>query len=229
MSYAAMMTMMSNPSAASPKGLFVTFEGVDGSGKTTQWQLATEALQQQQGENQVVATRNPGGTPLGQAIRQMLLEAPADKAPQPVAELLLYLADRAQHVAEVVQPALADGKIVLCDRFSDSTLAYQGAGRSLDTTTVALINRVACQGITPHLTLLFDADPTLLSERLHQRGKPDRMDRESLAFKHRVRNGFLQLAQQEPERIVVLDALQAIDTVHQQVMATLMTHLQRVQ
>ncbi len=184
------------------KGLFVTVEGPDGAGKTTQLARLADYLQQQGA--QVLVTREPGGTPAGEAIRAILL-AP-DMVLGEQAELLLYLAARAEHVRTVVRPALAAGQIVLCDRFCDSTLVYQSMVRGLPLATVQAANDFATGGLAPDLTFLFDADPLLLQARLGKRGGADRMEKEGLAFQQAVRQGFLTLAAHCPARIVTLDA-----------------------
>jgi dTMP kinase len=208
-------------------GLFVTFEGIDGSGKSTQMELCAEALEA--AGHSVVLTRNPGGTEFGQELRQILLHS--TKTVYPLSELLLFIADRAQHMDELVFPALQAGKIVLCDRHMDSTLAYQGYGRRLDLNTIRELNHIAVQGRLPDLTLLFDGDPIILAKRVNHRGQADRMEQEKSEFHHRVRDGYLALAAEAPERITVLDATQDIDTLHQQSMkhlqAALATHAVR--
>ncbi len=190
---------------------FVTFEGGDGTGKTTQIK-ALESYLTSRGKACLV-TREPGGTELGAMLRRVLLEAGG--APiAPSSELFLYLADRAQHVSEVIRPALAAGKIVLCDRFTDSTLAYQGYGRGLDLALLRQFNGVADAGTRPDLTLLFDCPIEVGLGRTASRqaqspsGAPqeDRFEREQLAFHEKVRVGFLDLARQEPGRFRVIDA-----------------------
>ena len=180
----------------------MTVEGPDGAGKTTQLARLADYLQQQGA--QVLVTREPGGTPAGEAIRAILL-AP-DMVLGEQAELLLYLAARAEHVRTVVRPALAAGQIVLCDRFCDSTLVYQSMVRGLPLATVQAANDFATGGLAPDLTFLFDADPLLLQARLGKRGGADRMEKEGLAFQQAVRQGFLTLAAHCPARIVTLDA-----------------------
>jgi dTMP kinase len=186
---------------------FVTFEGIEGSGKSTQARrLAAEVGQR------LLLTHEPGATNLGQAIRAWLL----DRSRTPVApwtELLLFCADRAQHVDEVIRPALAHGQIVIADRFSDSTLAYQGYGRGLDLKTVRSLCQAAEQGLRPQLTLLFDLPVTTGLARAGRRGQADRMEAESIEFHERVRQGFLDLARQEADRFVVLDALASADEI----------------
>ena len=193
------------------RGRFVTVEGPDGAGKSTQLALLADWLRAQ-GED-VVTTREPGGTPAGEAIRNILLSPDTTLGDR--TELLLYLAARAEHVRMVVQPALERGAIVLCDRFCDSTLVYQSMVRGLPLETILAINDFATGGLAPHLTFLFDADPVLLAERLGQRGGPDRMEQEGLTFQQAVRRGFLTLAARFPERIVILDASQTKNAVFQ--------------
>ncbi len=193
------------------RGRFVTVEGPDGAGKSTQLALLADWLRAQ-GED-VVTTREPGGTPAGEAIRNILLSPDTTLGDR--TELLLYLAARAEHVRMVVQPALERGAIVLCDRFCDSTLVYQSMVRGLPLETVLAVNDFATGGLTPHLTFLFDADPVLLAGRLGQRGGPDRMEQEGLTFQQAVRRGFLTLAARFPERIVILDASQEKHAVFQ--------------
>ncbi|MGZ8443986.1 MAG: dTMP kinase [Candidatus Binatia bacterium] len=192
---------------------FVTFEGGDGSGKTTQIR-ALESYLSSLGRVCLV-TREPGGTDLGVMLRRVLLEAGG--APiAPSSELFLYLADRAQHVSEVIRPAVAAGKIVLCDRFTDSTLAYQGYGRALDLGLLRKFNSVADDGTRPDLTFLLDCPIEVGLGRTASRQaqsqvdvpKEDRFEREQMEFHERVRAGFLDLARQEPSRIRVIDAAQ---------------------
>ncbi len=184
-------------------GLFVTFEGIEGSGKSTHLRLLAGALRDL--GNDVVETREPGGTALGQALRALLL-TPAAAAPEPLAELLLYCADRAQHAAEIIRPALDAGRIVLCDRFSDSTIAYQGYGRGLDLELVRALDARARAGLEPDLTFLLDCPPAAGLARVHKRsGAADRFEREALAFHEAVRRGFHALAAAAPGRYRVID------------------------
>lgn len=178
--------------------MFITVEGIDGSGKSTQLKLLAEWLQGLGRE--IVITREPGGTILGEEIRRLLLRAgPESIVPQ--AECLLYAAARAQLVARVIRPALARGALVLSDRFSDSTLAYQVAGRGLERSWVEKVLEGATGGLRPDLTFLFDISPY---EARARKGEADRLEKEGLEFFHRVREGYLALAHQEPERIVVI-------------------------
>ncbi|MEW6544095.1 MAG: dTMP kinase [Nitrospirota bacterium] len=197
------------------RGILITVEGIEGSGKTTQLHRLAKLLRER--GYRVVETREPGGTPLAERIREILLnpsgEAPAAETMTPECEALLILACRRQHVTHVIEPALRQGAVVLCDRFSDSTLAYQGYGRGLDLRTLRRMNRVATKGLTPDLTLLFDiAVPAGLARRRRE-GELNRMDREARRFHERVRRGFLSLAAKEPRRITVLDGRPAPDKI----------------
>ena len=184
-------------------GLFVTFEGGEGSGKSTQ--LARLAARLRARGSEPLVTREPGGTPLAEGIRDLLLD-PA-RRPGAISEALLMEAARADLVANLVRPALAAGRVVLCDRYDDSTLAYQGAGRGLDPGLLALLNRAATGGLVPALTLLYDVPPEVgLARRERAAGETNRLDREPADFHLRVRRCFLDLAAAAPERWVVLDA-----------------------
>jgi dTMP kinase len=184
-------------------GRFVTFEGGEGSGKSTQIERLTARLAAR--GLAPLRTREPGGTPLGEGVRDLLLD-PA-RRPAPMTEALLLEAARAELVATVIRPALAAGRVVLCDRYDDSTLAYQGAGRGLDDGTLRAMNRAATGGLLPDLTLLFDLDPELgLARRARAPGPTNRLDREPVDFHRRVRARFLELAGAEPARWRILDA-----------------------
>lgn len=195
------------------QGWFISLEGVDGSGKSTQIQTTAAWLKEQGYE--VLVTREPGGTATAEKIRNLVLDA--DVPLRPRTELLLYLAARAQHVAEVIKPALAAGRIVLCDRFVDSTLVYQGIVRGLDLRRIKELNEFASEELMPALTLLLDADPALLEERRRERGVTDRFEQEGLSFQKKLREGFLFLAEKEPERIRKVDALQAPEQVQAEI------------
>jgi dTMP kinase len=188
-------------------GLFVTFEGGEGSGKTTQLKALLAMLRGSGIE--VVETHDPGGTAVGKQIRELLLDWGQVRM-EAAAELFLYEASRAQLVAEVIRPALAQGRVVLCDRFCDSTVAYQGYGRGLDLNLIAQLNAVATEGLAPDLTFLLDLEPGQGLERASQREqqlrqRQDRMERELLAFHQRVRDGYRAIAAAEPQRVVVVD------------------------
>ena len=191
------------PAATQPyPGLFVTFEGGDGAGKTTQIELAAAALRQEH-QLEPVVTREPGGTRLGRSIRELLLHG-GDVAPR--AEALLYAADRAHHIDTLVRPALERGNVILQDRFMDSSIAYQGAGRALDAGDVEAISRWATGGLVPDLTVLLDIDPSLGRGRRGGRGTEDRLEREADDFHARVREHFLRLAKTHPERYLTISA-----------------------
>ncbi|MBX2860652.1 MAG: dTMP kinase [Vampirovibrio sp.] len=202
---------MSTPKKES---LFITFEGIDGCGKSTQIKLCAEALQAK--DHEVITTLNPGGTEVGKEIRQLLLHHPGYVSP--TSELLMYIADRAQHMEEVVFPALAIGKVVLCDRHLDSTIAYQGYGRGLNLAQIDTLNQIAIQGRKPDLTFLLDGPVETLAARVQNRGKADRMEQEKQAFHQRVRDGFLMIASQDPVRFRVMDAQESVEELHQQIM-----------
>ena len=192
------------------KGLFITFEGIEGSGKTTQiTRLATYLAQE---GYPVVTTREPGGTHFGEQIRNVLLSVNTGKLCAET-ELFLYLASRTQHLHEIILPSLRTGKIVLCDRFSDATLAYQGSGRRLADGPVKKVVAYAAQGIQPDLTLLLDLDVEKGLSRVQYRGTSNRLDRESLQFHQRVRRGYLKLARSEPRRIRMVDASEGTEIV----------------
>lgn len=178
--------------------MFITLEGGEGVGKTTQQALLAERLQRE--GYACVSTREPGGTALGRALREILLHG---DPLTPLAELLLYAADRAEHVNKVIAPALAVGQVVICDRFTDSTLAYQGYGRGLDLQQVRQLNHLATGGLQPHLTLWLDLPPEV---GLARTGLADRLEQERLEFHRRVHQGFQALAAAEPQRIVRIDA-----------------------
>lgn len=182
----------------SESGLFICFEGGEGAGKSTQAQLLAEAL----GDREVLVTREPGGTPTGQRIREILLD-PETGDLDHRAEALLYAADKSEHLRAVILPALERGAVVVCDRYVDSTLAYQGAGRDLDPGELEGIVRWATNGLRPHLTVLLDVAP---SDGLGRFAERDRIEAEGAAFHERVRAGFLALAAHDPEHYLVLDA-----------------------
>ena len=183
-------------------GLFLSFEGGEGSGKSTQIDRLAARLRRR-GLDPVV-TREPGGTPLGEGARALLLDHA--HRPEPQTEVFLLEAARCELVARVIRPALASGRVVLCDRFDDSTLAYQGGGRGLDADTLLRLNRFATGGLKPGLTFLFDLDPSVGLARRAGAGDANRLDLESEGFHRRVRERYLELALREPDRFVVLDA-----------------------
>lgn len=186
-----------------PHGLFVTFEGIEGTGKSTQVALAADRLRAK-GQDPLV-TREPGGTPLGESLRALLL-ARKESGSDPLVETLLMVADRAEHVRRVIGPALARGRVVLCDRHADATVAYQGGGSGVDRKTIEEMNRLATGKLVPDLTVLLDLDPRRALERLAVRGRLDRFESEPVSFFERVRETYLELARQEPGRWLVLAA-----------------------
>jgi dTMP kinase len=201
---------------------FITFEGGDGSGKTTQLK-ALEGYLTERGKS-CIATREPGGTSLGNLIRQVLLEVGKQPITSPT-ELFLYLADRAQHIHEVIIPAIKQGKVILCDRHTDSTLAYQGYGRGIDLGLLRSLNDIASQGIKPDLTFLFDCPVEIGLSRTAQRqsqaitgaGREDRFEREKVEFHERVREGFLELARAEPHRFRIIDATRSVEEIAREI------------
>ncbi|BDV31360.1 dTMP kinase [Microbacterium terricola] len=196
--------------AAPAGGLWVTFEGGDGSGKTTQAALLQDWLETQ--GRTVVRTREPGGTEVGVLIRDIVLHHRGDIAPR--AEALLYAADRAHHIETLVRPALARGEVVIQDRYLDSSVAYQGAGRVLDADEIRNLSLWATDGALPHVTVLLDLDPADARERLDADDKPfDRLEAEKAEFHARVREAYLALAAAEPGRFVVLDATLPVEEI----------------
>lgn len=191
-------------------GLFITCEGIEGSGKSTQLARVADALRAQ--GRTVTVSREPGGTAIGDAIRALLLD-PRSQGITPTTEILLYAASRAQHVAEVIQPALARGEIVLVDRFIDSTRAYQGAARAIAPEIVRALEQIATGGLLPDRTIVFDLPVKIGLQRVSVRGAQDRLERETLDFHERVRQGYLALARVEPQRVVVVDAAREADAV----------------
>ena len=210
------------------KGKFITFEGIEGSGKSTQIVLLANYLKSHC--INIVLTREPGGTPIGDQIRKILLD-PANKALDHSAELLLYASSRAQHLFEVILPALDAGTIVLCDRFSDATLAYQGYGRGLDKTMIRELDRIVTAGIRPDLTVLLDIDAAAGLARARGRNNSRglegeaRFENEEIVFHERVRQGYLTLAKQEPERIRMVDASPTPDRIEMEIRKIVVTVL----
>lgn len=213
-------------------GTFVTLEGVDGSGKSTQAETLAEVLLSE--GFRVLVSREPGGTPVAERIRQVLLD-PEIVSMAWSTEVLLYLASRAEHVASVLRPALERGEVVICDRFLDSTLAYQAFGREggdydVASALVAIrkANELSTGGIGPELTFLLDLDPEEGLHRTEAAGRAhDRLEGEGLAFLRLVREGFLQLAGEEPKRIVVIDAARAASEIAEEIAEQTLTHLRR--
>jgi dTMP kinase len=211
-------------------GKLIVFEGVEGSGKTTHIASTYQWLRSSHWSKQwpVLATRQPGGTALGVAIRQLLLEEEEDYPLHDRAELLLYAADRAQHLEEIVKPQLDVGGIVLCDRYTDSTIAYQGYGRGLDRGLIENINFLATNGLESDLTIWLDVDVTVGLERARQRGKIDRMEKTEIAFHRRVQQGYQELAALLPEKIKRVDASGSTEQIQQEIQNILTTYLQSI-
>jgi len=214
--------------------MLIVFEGVEGSGKTTQiqrsrdWFLSSGILDKLGNYRKpppVIITREPGGTALGINLRQLLLQEQSSSL-QHRTELLLYAADRSQHVEELLQPQLDAGAIILCDRYTDSTIAYQGYGRGIDLALIEQINHIATGGLESDLTLWLDVDVTIGLQRARERGVADRMEQAELAFHQRVQQGFAQLASQHPQRIVRIDANQSPDAVQLDIQTVLRQRIQ---
>lgn len=216
------------------RGLFLTFEGMDGSGKTTQLHLLAERLRAE--GHSVVVTVEPGGTDIGKQIRHILLDA-RNQSLFPTAELLLYFAARAQNVDELIRPALAEGKIVIADRFTDSTFAYQGVARGLGEDVVLALDRIACRGLKPDLTLLIDIDLETSLDRAHARNREKaaasgpretRMDEQAVDFHRKVREGYQLLLEREPGRVRRIDGRASVNEVADRLwtaVAPLFTHV----
>lgn len=201
---------------------FITFEGIDGCGKSTQMRMLASELRLRGLE--VVTTREPGGTPLGTGVRKLLLDT--EEQVDPLAELLLYAADRAQHVRALVRPALDSGHVVLSDRYADATAAYQGAGRGFPSELISELIALATGGLMPDLTLIFDLTVDESQRRAQRRTRKgiqkDRLDAEDAAFHTRVRDAYLKIAAAEPERVRVIDASGSVQETHAQVMRIVM-------
>ena len=212
----------------SQRGKFITIEGLDGCGKSTQLEKLAKVLRAD--GISVIVTREPGGTATGEKIRKVVLDT-GTASLSPMAELALMFASRAQHIKEVIQPALAEGKIVLCDRFTDSTEAYQGGGRKLGSEPVLALHRILCGNLRPELTILMDSDVTASVERARRRNQKsssgskrtetdeNRFEQESRVFFGRVRNAYLEIARREPHRVAVIDARGSAAETHAQIVA----------
>jgi dTMP kinase len=217
----------------SRRGKFITFEGLDGTGKSTQLRKLAAALRA--AEHKVVETREPGGTAIAEKIRRVLLDS-GTQGLSPLAEMALMFASRAQHIAEVIQPALDHGSIVLCDRFTDSTEAYQGSGRKLGSEVVLELHRLLCGDLQPDLTILLDSDPAMSVGRARRRNRhaahaahssnkstskhhdENRFEQETRTFFSRVREGYLKIAAREAQRVVVVDATGTPVQTHRKIM-----------
>ncbi len=195
----------------SSKGLFITFEGGDGCGKSTQLDLVKKYLEEK--ELQTLTTREPGSVGLGQKLREVILHYDGDVASR--AEAFLFLADRAQHIEKIVKPAIEKGIIVLCDRHTDSSVAYQGYGRGEDIEQIKTLNNLATQGIKPDLTLLFDVSTEIAQTRVGS--EKDRMESAGIEFHKKVRQGYLEIAKNAPQRVKVVNSNLTIEEVFAQV------------
>lgn len=193
------------------KGLFVTFEGIDGCGKTTQIELLKDYFEKN--GKTVILTREPGAKGLGTKLREILLNYDGDVSP--TCESFLFLADRAQNVDTIVAPAVKEGKIVLCDRHTDSTVAYQGYGRGLDIKRINMLNSLATGGRKPDLTFIFDIDIDTSMSRVGK--QKDRMESSGIEFFKKVREGYIDIAKSEPDRVKLIDGTKSIEDIHQQV------------
>jgi len=198
-------------------GTFITFEGIDGSGKSTQLRMLANFLKQKGCD--VLLTREPGGTPVGNRLRAALLDAQEEV--DPLTELLVFAADRAQHVRRVLRPAIESGQVVFSDRYADATAAYQGAGRGFSPELISEIIELATEGLKPDLTLLFDlsVDDSTTRTRRRTNGKQqgDRLDAETTEFHNRVRDAYLRLARAEPERVKIIETNQPLELTHERV------------
>lgn len=199
------------------KGLFVTLEGVDGAGKSSHIQYIADAVRAS-GHSHVISTREPGGTDLAERLRQAILSEPMS----PLMETLLVFAARADHVAKVIRPALEAGTSVICDRFTDATLAYQGAGKGVSTDLISRLAEAAHPGLKPDRTLVFDCPYEVARQRLNKTGKAlDRFEREDRAFYERVRQAYMELARAEPARMRMIDASRDFETVRKSIQQAL--------
>lgn len=205
------------------KGLFITFEGADGCGKTTQLNLLKDYLIKN--EYNILVTREPGAKGLGERLRDILLNYDGDVSDR--CESFLFLADRAQHIDTIVKPALKCGKIVLCDRHTDSTVAYQGYGRGLNIEQISMLNNIATDGLKPDLTLVFDVDIETSMNRVG--GEKDRMESSGKDFFNKVRQGYLEIAKNEPDRVKVIEATKSVDEVFETVISIFKTCILQIE
>ncbi len=207
------------------RGLFLTLEGAEGVGKSTNIEYITQYLERRGIE--YVLTREPGGTALAEKIRDLLL-AVHEEPMSELTELLLVFAARAQHLDKIIEPALAAGKWVVCDRFTDATFAYQGAGRGLSMETIGELESMVQGELRPDLTLILDLDPEIGMQRASNRGELDRFEREQMSFFRHVRQGYLDIAQAEPERCTVIDAAKSLEDVKLDLLAALEQGLSKI-
>lgn len=210
----------------SRRGLFLTLEGAEGVGKSTNIEFITERLRQQGID--FVLTREPGGTDLAEKIRDLLLGV-SDEPMSELAELLLVFAARAQHIEQLIEPALASGKWVICDRFTDATFAYQGGGRGLSMETIEQLQTLVQNSLRPDLTIILDLDPTIGMERANNRGELDRFEQEQMSFFQRVRQSYLDIAAADPVRCKVIDASKPLEEVKLDLLDALASGLERLE
>jgi dTMP kinase len=206
----------------SNKGLFITLEGVEGAGKSTLMDFVADLFSK--AGHEVIQTREPGGTKTGEQIRNILLDSNNIGLTNDT-ELLLMFAARVQHIQEVIKPALSSGKVVICDRFTDASYAYQGGGRGIEQTRIKQLEDWAQQGLKPDLTLLFDLDVEIGLRRAGKRSEADRFEQEDIDFFERIRLCYLDRAKNEPERFRIIDSAQSFDNVKQQIQDILQNHL----
>jgi len=191
--------------------MLITFEGVEGSGKTTQVELLYRYLKDK--GYSVIKTREPGGSALGEALRKVLLQG--DLNVLALSELLIFMASRAQHMEETIMPALNRGAVVLCDRFIDATYAYQGYGRGVDLGIIGTLNRLVTKGVMPNLTVLLDCEPAMgLKRKLSADAQADRFEKEEVAFHEQIRSGYLKLAEEDSKRFFVVNGKRSVDAIH---------------
>ena len=200
-------------------GFFITFEGIEGVGKTTQVQKTFDLLSTKY-PDKVILTREPGGTRTGESIRNVILQGNADRI-DGITEMLLVFAARRQHIQDVINPSLDAGRIILCDRFTDATFAYQGGGRGVDEKLITWLQDTVQGTLRPNLTLLLDAPPEVGLARIRERSEPDRFETETMNFFRRVRHKYLDMAETHPERIHVIDATREVDEVAREIRTVL--------
>ncbi len=207
------------------KGLFITFEGVEGAGKSSQIDLLKKEFEKK-GIDYIV-TREPGGTPIGEKIRAVLLD-PENKEMNYITELLLYYSSRAQHLYEKIMYAKNQGKIVICDRYSDSTMAYQGYGRGIDINLIQQLNKIVEKENVPDLTFVIDIAPEISLERAKRKSGNvgDRLEQESLEFHNKVREGFIQIAKNNPDRVKIIDGKKSIEEIQKEILEKIIVKME---
>ena len=200
------------------KGLFITLEGIEGAGKSTVVDFIEDFLTKE--GHDIIKTREPGGTVIGEQIREILLKNENHTLTYD-AELLLVFSARAQHIQEVILPALSSGKIILCDRFTDASYAYQGGGRGIDASRISLLEKWVQGDLRPNLTLLFDLDVSIGMQRTKKRSDTDRFEREEIIFFEKIRNTYLERAQKEPQRFRIINSASSLENVKEQIVSIL--------